>query len=67
MNQYVSRVCVLFGLLFGLCPVRLLPVQSLLIDFHQSLAGDPSTDCHRAEGIGSVDDIKSEALATLLG
>ena len=42
-------------------------VQLLLIDFYQSLSGDSSTAYHRAEGIGSVDAINSEALATLLG
>jgi hypothetical protein len=45
----------------------LLPVQLLLIDFFQSLVGDSSTAYHRAEGIGSVDAVKSAALAALLG
>jgi hypothetical protein len=40
--------------------------QLFLIDFYQLLAGDSSTAYHQAEGIGSLDAIESEALATLL-
>jgi hypothetical protein len=40
--------------------------QLFLINFYQLLAGDASTTYHQTEGIGNLDAIESEALATLL-
>jgi adenylate kinase len=36
-----------------------------LIDFYQLIAGDSATNYHRVEGVGTVDDIKSQVLTAL--